>query len=167
MTFKRLHRLLLSLAINFTAFVVDAGESSPESIDTDFDGVIDPTELNEGTSPANLYDYEPRRLSDFSFDTALHLGNQNQVPLQNTGTSLVSSFGPLGRNGFEARSGTRLSYRVVEANHHKNLNLTRGTIKFWFKPNWNSGEVGHAFGSRLIEIGQFSATVRMSRVWAT
>ena len=146
-------------------YLVDENESSPFKTDTDGDSVIDPQELLDQTSPSNEFDFEPRALSEFSFDSALYLGNQNQVPLVNVGSSLVTSFGPTGRNGYNASAGNRLVYRVVEANNHANINLLRGTIKFWFKPNWNSGDVGHAFGSRLLEIGQFSSTGVESNGW--
>ena len=146
-------------------YLVDAGETDPQKADTDGDGVNDPQELEDETSPTNEYAFEPRALSHFKFDSALYLGEQNQVPLQNIGNSQVASFPPLGRNAFRSQAGTRLIYRVVEANNHKNINLIRGSIKFWFKPNWNSGEQGNPFGSRLLEIGRFSATGQGNDGW--
>ncbi|MBT5706327.1 MAG: hypothetical protein HOI66_08390, partial [Verrucomicrobia bacterium] len=146
-------------------YVVDEGETNPFKADSDGDSVLDPQERIDQTSPTNEYDYEPRALSEFSFDTDLFIGNQNQVPLLNVGPSLVSSFRPNGRNGYNASPGNRLAYRVVEANNHININLIRGTIKFWFKPSWNSGDVGHPFGSRLLEIGQFSSTGQRNDGW--
>ena len=146
-------------------YLVDEGETNPFEADSDGDSVIDPQELIDQTSPTNEYDYEPRALSEFSFDTNLFIGNQNQVPLSNVGSSLVSSFRPNGRNGFNASAGNRLVYRVVEADNHININLIRGTIKFWFKPSWSSGDVGHPFGSRLLEVGQFSSTGQRNNGW--
>ena len=139
-------------------YQVDAGETDPLRPDTDQDGVVDTQEIIDGTSPTNEYAYEPRALSTFSFDTSAYRGEQNQLPIQNVGNSLVTSFPPQGKNGFNAITGNRLSYPVVEANNHANINLIRGTIRFWFKPQWSSGQVGHPFGSRLLEIGQFSST---------
>ena len=146
-------------------YLVDEGETDPLKPDTDQDGIVDAQELIDGTSPTNEYAYEPRSLSTFSFDTADYRGEQNQLPLQNIGSSLVTSFPPLGRNGFNAVTGNRLTYPVIEANNHPNINILRGTIKFWFKPQWSSGQVGHPFGSRLIEIGEFSSTGQGNDGW--
>lgn len=157
---------LLDLAEDLNGnYVIDDGESSPFLSDTDGDAVLDPQELLDESSPSNGFDYEPRALGHFTFDTALMTGAQGQFPLDNVGASLITSFGPFGRNGFHASNGNRLVYRVREPNNELNINLLRGTIQFWFKPDWSSGEVGHPFGSRLIEIGQFSSTGQGNAGW--
>ncbi|MCS1411439.1 MAG: hypothetical protein M2R45_04639 [Verrucomicrobia subdivision 3 bacterium] len=146
-------------------YLVDAGETNPQRADSDGDAVLDSQELIDGTSPTNAYAFEPRALSHFAFNSAAFPGEQGQLPLVNSGSSFVSSFTPFGGSGFAARNGTRLIYRVVESDNHININLLRGTIKFWFKPNWNSGELGHHFGSRLLEIGRFSSTGQGNNGW--
>ncbi len=146
-------------------FVVDPTETSPVLADTDLDGVTDSQEIIDQTSPINEYAFEPRELSQFSFETSAFLGEQGQVPLVSTGSGPTPSFTPTGGNGYRAVAGNRLIYRVVEADNHPNINLLRGTIKFWFKPNWSSGQVGHAFGSRLLEIGEFSSLGQGNDGW--
>lgn len=146
-------------------YVVDEGETNPADADSDDDAVLDGQEIEDGTSPTNPYAYDPRPLAEFSFDTASYLGNQGQVPIMNVGASLVASFSPTGRNGFNAKKGNRLAYRIIEEDASTNLNLTRGTIHFWMKPNWNSGQAGNFFGSRLIEIGEFSASGENNDGW--
>ena len=144
---------------------IEEGETDPLRADSDRDGVLDTEELTEGTSPINEYHFEPRRLAYFSFDTPQYLGDAGQTPLVNQGNSQSLSFSTTARNAFLSTNGTRLVLPATEPNNRINLNPLRGTVKFWFRPNWNSGEVGHPFGSRLIEIGTFSITGGDNKGW--
>ena len=147
-------------------FNVDEGETNPRLADSDGDGVLDAQEIVDGTSPANEYALEPRALSRFAFDTAEFLGGSGQEPLINEGGVPVSSFNSRGDKAYSADNGNRLVYRVVESDNRINLNLLRGTVRFWFKPNnWSSGEDGHSFGSRLLEVGRYSSEGRGNGWW--
>ena len=147
-------------------FRVDEGETNPRLADSDGDGVLDAQEIVDGTSPANEYAFEPRALSRFAFDTAEFFGEAEQEPLINEGGVPVSSFNSRGDKAYSAGNGNRLVYRVIESDNRINLNLLRGTVRFWFKPNsWSSGEDGHSFGSRLLEVGRYSSEGRGNGWW--
>ena len=147
-------------------FRVDEGETNPRLADSDGDGVLDAQEIADGTSPVNEYAFEPQALSRFAFDTAALLGEAGQEPLINEGEGLVSSFNSRGNKAYQASNGNRLVYRVVEPDNRINLNLLRGTVRFWFKPDsWSSGEDGHSFGSRLLEVGRYSSEGRGDGWW--
>ena len=147
-------------------FRVDEGETNPRLADSDGDGVLDAQEIADGTSPVNEYAFEPRALSRFAFDTAEFLGEAGQEPLLNEGEGLGQSFNSRGDKAYRASNGNRLVYRVVEPDNRINLNLIRGTVRFWFKPNnWSSGEDGHPFGSRLLEVGRYSSEGRGDGWW--
>jgi hypothetical protein len=49
-------------------------------------------------------------------------------------------------------SAANLKYRDVEANGSANINCRQGTVRFWFKPAWNSGQ-GPGAAARLLEMG--------------
>src|SRR5207249_1439164 len=57
-------------------------------------------------------------------------------------------------------SGARLQYREVEADGFANINCRKGSLRFWFKPNWSSTASGLGSGpgatARLIEMGNSS-----------
>ena len=147
-------------------FRVDEGETNPRLADSDGDGVLDAQEIVDGTSPVNEYAFDPRELSRFAFDTAEFLGEAGQEPMINEGGVPVSSFNTLGDKAYRASNGNRLVYRVVEPNNRINLNLLRGTVRFWFKPDsWSSGQDGHSFGSRLLEVGRYSSEGRGDGWW--
>ncbi len=147
-------------------YIVDAGETNPRQADSDGDGVLDTQELIDGTSPTNEYAFEPRALSRFAFDTAAFSGEQGQEPLLNNAGTPVSSFHSRAGSAYRAHNGSQLLYRVVEPDNRINLNLLRGTVRFSFKPNnWSSGQPSHPFGSRLLEVGQFSPNGQENDGW--
>src|SRR5687767_14295432 len=45
-----------------------------------------------------------------------------------------------------------LTYNQIESNGRTNITCDKGTVSFWFRPDWNSGE-GPGTPARLIEIG--------------
>jgi hypothetical protein len=52
-----------------------------------------------------------------------------------------------------------LQYNVYETNGSNNLTVDRGTVIFWFAPNWsgtNEGGTGPGQWGRLIEVGSFT-----------
>ena len=124
--------------------------------DTDADGIPDGQEIQEGTNPLDDSVFEPRLLSRFSFDDASLTGEQGQRPIVVNQAAVEESF-PMGGTGFRSSQGSLLVYNVREPKGNLNIDLRRGAIRFWFKPNWNSGENGHPFGSRLLEVGKFQS----------
>lgn len=130
--------------------------TNPNDPDTDADGVPDGQEILDGTNPLDDSLFEPRLLSRFPFDDPSLAGEQGQEPLVLNQASIEESF-PMGATGFQSKEGSSLVYNVREPNGTINVDLRKGAIRFWFKPNWNSGDVGHPFGSRLIEVGRFNS----------
>lgn len=49
-------------------------------------------------------------------------------------------------------SAAQLKYKNVESDGRANLNLRSGTVRFWFKPQWNSG-AGTGAAAKLVEVG--------------
>jgi hypothetical protein len=124
--------------------------------DTDADGVPDGQEILEGTNPLDDSVFEPRLLSRFSFNDPSLTGEQGQIPLTANQANVEESF-PMGGTGFRSDDGSLLVYNVKEPNGKLNIDLRRGAVRFWFKPNWSSGEKGHPFGARLLEVGKFQS----------
>jgi len=50
-----------------------------------------------------------------------------------------------------------LAYRDVEINGSTNINLCNGTVRFWFKPDWDSGS-GPQSEAPLLELGAKGST---------
>jgi alpha-tubulin suppressor-like RCC1 family protein len=130
--------------------------------DYDGDGVSDLQEFLSGSNPTT---YSPARLASWRFNRSDCIGDQGQVPLTCAGLSAALVPGLEGAaidmndkgQGFPTKI---LSYRCVEANSQANINLTGGTVRFWFKPSWNSvsqGGFGLGSAGRLINIGEYSS----------
>lgn len=54
--------------------------------------------------------------------------------------------------GMQGTAAANLKYRDVETAGRANISATEGTIRFWFKPDWQSGTGPGAWG-RFIELG--------------
>ena len=83
---------------------------------------------------------EPGLLGRWHFDTTNWFGAQGQQPLVATNLGLVSSWSSNAMN-LDADDAV-LTYNLVEANGHTNLNLQCGTVRLWFCPNWSSANLG-------------------------
>ncbi|MEI6076403.1 MAG: LamG domain-containing protein [Verrucomicrobiota bacterium] len=110
-----------------------------------------------------VYDYtnhlDPNngRIGYWSFDdTNIWVGDAGQLPLVATNVVGVSSWST---NAvlIDATNAVVLEYRTVETNGNPNLLLPKGSLRFWFKPDWNSG-TGPGTAGRLIEVGYQTAT---------
>lgn len=59
-----------------------------------------------------------------------------------------------------------LQYNTVENDSTTNLTVNRGTLEFWFKPNWNSASLDSGTGlgdwGRLIEVGEYTTNAASS-----
>lgn len=68
-----------------------------------------------------------------------------------------------GGNGYtllvDSTNAAFLNYPMVDNDGQTNLTLDRGTVSFWFRPNWTSasqGGSGPGEASRLIEVGAYT-----------
>ncbi len=111
----------------------------PLDPDTDYDGVSDGQELKEGTNPVVNSDGLPRTLATFTFDNPQLQEAGNQVPRWEGSLEQVVGWRGYGLhihgNGFKD-----FSYAEASTEPIFNINLRKGTIVFWFKPDWDSGE---------------------------
>ena len=77
----------------------------------------------------------------------LFTNNLTEVPSWSSNAVLVDNNSP-----------ALIAYRVVETNGQTNLNCQTGSVRFWFKPDWNStdaGGDGPGSWGRLIELGNY------------
>jgi hypothetical protein len=130
--------------------------TDPTNPDTDYDGCNDGAELAAGTDPLDPSSAPPLRLARFRFDSPEWLGEAGQVPLALTNLSSVPGWS-LNAVQVDSADPAFLVYRDVEPDAHANVNLRSGTVRFWFKPNWNSSTTNNGTGpgseGRLIELG--------------
>jgi hypothetical protein len=135
---------------------LDGGETSPELVDTDYDGRSDAEESAAGTDPGNPDSHVPGRLGYWRFNGPSWLtGEQGQQPLAHPGTTAVASF-----DGTALRvhgSGAFVRYRELEAGGRANLNLRQGGVRFWFRPDWTSG-TGPGHWACLLAVGEHGDT---------
>ena len=135
---------------NFTLLSVD-------SADSDYDGVSGCQEILDGTDPNNPEDVPSIQLGAWLFDTTDWSGLQGQVPM--TFTNLMSVRGVYG-NAVRINTNVEawLVYHETEPGSPvANFNCRRGSVSFWFQPDWNSGDsygtTGPTNDARLIEWG--------------
>ena len=138
--------------------------TNPNDPDTDADGIPDGQEIADGTNPLNALLFEPQLLSKFSFDNETLAGNNAQLPISSKAIELVDTF-EMGGKGYRSQDGSLLIYNVREENGGLNVDLRRGAIRFWMKPNWSTGDAGHPFGSRILEIGRINTRYLQSDGW--
>ncbi len=148
----------------FETFVT---RSDTNSIDTDYDGCSDYEEAyfspNEATPCAgeivgtiyqtnatNAAVFRPKQLIYLDFNSANYVGSRGQQPMATNNLQLADAWIT---KGVQLTDGAaRLIFQTVETNDWTaNLNLRSGSVRFWFKPQWNSGS-GPAAG-RLLEVG--------------
>lgn len=138
--------------------------TNPNDPDTDADGIPDGQEIADGSNPLDAYLFKPQMLSQFSFNEENLVGNNAQLPLVSRAIKLEDSF-EMGGMGYQSKEGSQLIYKVREENGALNIDLRRGSIRFWMKPNWSTGDVGHPFGSRVLEIGRINTRSSQSEGW--
>jgi hypothetical protein len=123
--------------------------TSTNNSDTDGDGRADGQEFFfDGTNPRA---FNPQRLAHFPFNDTNWLGSVGQTPLAvSNATSRDAWFSKalqIDNSGYSL-----LKFRTVEADLNANLLLHQGSIRFWFKSNWDTG-TGTSKEARLIEVG--------------
>lgn len=122
--------------------------------DTDYDGRNDYEELVEATLPLDNTSFTPARLGYFRFNDGDFTGERGQQPVATSGLQSVDAWIT---KGVQLTNGTAvLKYRTVEADGRANINLRSGTLRWWFKPQWNSG-TGTGAAGKLLEVGSRGA----------
>jgi hypothetical protein len=123
--------------------------------DRDYDGVRDP----EDPDPDDPSVTVPMRLSYFRFNTNDFPGSLGEVPNQLVNQQRPASWS-ITAAYLNHSPAAQLRYRESEVNAIKtnaNINCRNGTVRFWFKPRWNSKRVGGTDPQldypRLIEVG--------------
>jgi hypothetical protein len=127
----------------------------PNSSDTDYDGRSDFEELLEGTDPLDHTSFTPVRLGYWRFNSPDWQGEQGQLPKATQGVQSTVSWSGTAA-GINDGAGAHLKYECVEADGSANINLRRGTLRFWFRPHFSSGQNIGSWG-RLLEVGAWSA----------
>ena len=126
--------------------------------DSDYDGICDMGEAEDGTNPNNPSSVLPVLLGYWRFEnTNTWAGEEGQLPIAFTnliGTPSFSGAAVVVDNA----NGAVLQYRDVETNVcAANINLRSGTVEFWFKADWNSASTNSGTGpqgdGRMIEVG--------------
>jgi hypothetical protein len=134
--------------------------------DPDGDGLANLGEYLAGTNPTN---YDQLMLGCWQFDTNNWIGNQGQLPVNQTG--LISALVPGVETNAVDLTGPAysklLSYKFAETDGNLNIALQSGSVIFWFKPSWsgsNEGGAGPGSIGRLINIGTWT-TNATNGVW--
>jgi hypothetical protein len=134
--------------------------TSPTNSDTDYDGRTDGQEyLVDGTDPLNANSVEAVRLAYFRFNTNTWVGEAGQLPTVSSNLHNPTSWD--GKALLVNTNGTTafLKYQDKESDQNPNINLQKGTVRFWFKPDWggtNTGGSGPGSLARLIEVGYYT-----------
>jgi hypothetical protein len=138
--------------------VLDTGETSYQDTDTDYDGRSDRQELVEdGTNPLESTSFKPVRLGYWRFNNAPGwLGEAGQPPMNTLGTLANPTSWSGKALHLNSANPANLKYRDVESGGLANINCKRGTIRFWFKPDW-APNVGPDGVARLIAMGNDAA----------
>jgi len=129
------------------------------SDDTDYDALGNCDEQANGTSPTDPESLKPLQLGAWHFDTTNWTGVQGQVPITFTNLGLVSG---IGSNAVRIDTNVPawLTYSEREpSNNIANINLRKGTLRFWMRPSWSSGASGGPqTEARLVEVGTKGTT---------
>ena len=132
--------------------------------DTDDDGSSDAEELLHGTNPLDPASVQTNRLGYWSFNGTNWLGEQGQQPLTASNVLHVPAWITDGLK-VDATNAAILRYRYLETNGTANINCRNGSVRFWFKPDWNSNTNLGSEGS-LIEIGAKGTASGTNGWWA-
>ncbi|MGE4181225.1 MAG: hypothetical protein AB7J34_15480 [Limisphaerales bacterium] len=150
--------------------IVDAGETSPADVDTDYDGRSDAEERAEGTDPTNPLSLKATKLLALDFNTTTNAwrGSNGALPVETNSIALVETLGHPDYGVAMTNANAVLRYRDVEPNGAANINCRQGTIELGFSPYWASpgsvctngdGGSGPGVPVRLLSIGDFSIEI--------
>ena len=128
--------------------------------DSDSDGLTDAYELLVNKSDPFTPDggsYGRKRLGYWNFDTPALLGDQGQVPICTSNLQSVTGW-ITNAVRLNSSSPVRLAYNVLEADGNANLNLTNGSIRLRFKPDWHWDTRIAPYDGRLVDVGDKSSS---------
>lgn len=139
---------------NFQEF--QAG-TDPTNFDSDYDGLSDAAEIDSGGNPLDAANASPSRLAYWLFPPgSSDSGAAGQLPLVNQNKETEST--PWGTGLKVPLSGTSLlTYRDVETNGSANINVQRGSVRFWIKPAWSTSAGGPGSWARILEVGTYAS----------
>jgi hypothetical protein len=125
--------------------------------DFDYNGLGGCQELANGGSTHRL------RLGMWPFDSNSFVGLQGQTPLSVSNVGLVNGWSVLAAGVSSSNGPAQLLYREIESGSAiANINCREGSLRFWFRPDWNSAGTNSGSGpgveSRLIELGSKGTT---------
>src|SRR5262249_18033407 len=131
--------------------------TNPAQRDSDYDGICDLQELNDGTAATNADSATPTLLSSFRFDTTNWAGLEGQIPISFTNLALVPG---VISNAVSIKSNNPAWLTYADTNDCvANINLRKGSARFWFKSAWDSGNIVVTNGEpRLLEVGGKGST---------
>ena len=146
--------------------ICDGKETDYTKIDSDGDNSNDYQEYVEGTDPLNASSFSQGRTLFVSFDDSNLMGENGQLPKAKNNLSILDGY----KNSCVNIDGTGayLSYNIKENNQVYNMHPARGSIRFWFKPNWSSvasGGSGPGLYGRILEIGNYSGATPYTGWW--
>jgi RHS repeat-associated protein len=128
------------------------------NIDSDYDGMLDWQEALFGGDLYNANNSPEIIMGHWGFETLDWSSDSGAVPLTQTNLQRV-----VGHSGYGIKinnpGGALLAFSESRTNGMPNINLAAGTVRFWFKPDWNStnsGGSGPQTDGRLIEVGNTS-----------
>ena len=98
------------------------------------------------------------RLALLSFDTPSLVGDSGQMPSTATVDRVAS---PFGKAVSVSLAGADLTYPAFQYDSSPNISRNCGSVRFWFKPNWNSGS-GPAGGAILFDMPYWSWTFKLT-----
>jgi len=99
-------------------------------------------------------------LSAWNFNDTNWLSSRGYAPLSFTNIDNIDDWD---RNALQVDNSDPawLAYKVVENDGHTNLTCDRGTISFWFIPNWESTNIDSGTGpgnwAQLIDVGRWTS----------
>lgn len=133
--------------------------TDPTNPDTDYDGRKDGQELTDKTDPLNATSALQVRLGYWKFNDSVTWASESGQPAWSfAGVSAATSW-----SGTALTIGnayyTHLLYHDVDADNTPTINLRKGTLRFWFKPNWSSvsfGGTGPSTPASLFKLGNGS-----------
>ncbi|WOO39342.1 LamG-like jellyroll fold domain-containing protein [Rubellicoccus peritrichatus] len=123
----------------------NSAESLP--LDSDDDGASDDEEVLAGTGSSDAGSFVTSQIAQFSFNDSL-IGEGGEAPTGYSGFDYVSGFSG---SGILMHGADKLEFQS-----NASLSRYQGTIAFWYKPVWESGElVTTKIWRSLFEIGNW------------